>query len=595
MKSLDEIKAFYQSATVDTNPAQDRAILTDALQAGQLQTQKRTAHAKRSLWRAITTSRMAKLTAAGILVAAAILGVRNFNGTVVRAVEFAEITKAMEQVPWMRVTPSESSVADESVEVEQWFGFESKVQACKWATGDAVFESVKEQRRFAYNLERNTIIVTYLEDTSLDLDSPMLWLDSWHKILEKQGAKVTARMGNYQGYRVQIQEISQSTRGEQDNVTLYIDPDTKRLYGGRVVRVDTAGKVTVDAHLDFDYPLAGPGSIYDLGVPRDAKIVSNMPGRNVRSMRERCRQTWGETSRECGVMERYWQTRDAATREYIAVITHNTAVNITDAVNMIDVDYKSGRKHRQERHSVFDAGQTFTGANDESWKISEQRLGTTFESMLAWSQGRRAESGKFWMTIHLYDGQYDGSIRRDRETGWGRRTKHYRPEGSLGPEIALGDLAWPQIHGGAQIIQDEYATQHKLICFERLQQGLVHRGTVNHPGRFLYYLDPAWGYLCRRKVTEWRPNAQWQKDKDWLVGVDPEKIRDGSITVTDITEASQAPNGHWYPKVIVEQQSGIRPDYKDVPLMIDRVKRIYLDLSPEFSDGIFDIDRLPKP
>jgi hypothetical protein len=109
----------------------------------------------------------------------------------------------------------------------------------------------------------------------------------------------------------------------------------------------------------------------------------------------------------------------------------------------------------------------------------------------------------------------------------------------------------------------------------------------------VYYLDPQKDYICRRKITEWRPDAEWQKNKSWLDGMEPDKIRNGSIAVHDITEIIQAPNGHWYPRVIVERQSGIRKDYKEVELKVRTVKRIYLQTDPEFPDDVFSAEKLP--
>jgi len=539
------------------------------------------------LGRRIMRSRMTKLAAAVIVVAATILSVHSFNGTPVKAVEFSEITRAMEQVPWMHMTQS-GFQDDGSLPSEAWFGFESKVQAAKDATGYVRFESVKDHKCYDYSRSSNIITMIYLEEASMNLTSSTLWLESLYKALEEKGARTTfVRVGNYQGRRVQIQELSRSDRDEQENVTLYIDPKTKRLLAGKGTRVDATGKVTMAMNLDFDYPPTGPQSIYDLGVPRDAKIVSNMPGWNVHSARERYRQAWGETSKEYSVMERYWQARDEATREYLAVIAHNTAVNITDAMNMVDVDYKSGARHRQERHSVFEAGQTLS---NEVWAKSKQQLGDTFESLLAWSRDHNAGRGR--IGVYLYDGQYDCSVTREHDT-WGRPTKHYHPEGSIAPEIALGNLAWPEVFPPARIIEDDYATEHGLICFERLQQGHIYNGRISLPGRLLYYLDPAHSYLCHRKVTEWRPDADWQKDKDWLNGIDPAKIEKGSITIQEITEVFEAPNGHWYPALIIESQTAIRENYRQVPPKTNAVRRVHLSLSPDFPDGIFDIDKLP--
>ncbi|MCX5643655.1 MAG: hypothetical protein NTZ17_03065 [Phycisphaerae bacterium] len=111
------------------------------------------------------------------------------------------------------------------------------------------------------------------------------------------------------------------------------------------------------------------------------------------------------------------------------------------------------------------------------------------------------------------------------------------------------------------------------------------------PVRFLYYLDPARGYLCRRQVMEQRRDASWQKDKNWLAGVDPKKVPQDSTTVTDIPEVAQAPNGHWYPQTIIQSESGFSRDKK--PVKETRITQVYLQVPPQFPDGIFDVDKLP--
>ncbi len=51
-------------------------------------------------------SRVTRLAAAVLVLAAAVLAVHYFNGTTVKAVEFSEIAKAMGEVPWMHVSSS---------------------------------------------------------------------------------------------------------------------------------------------------------------------------------------------------------------------------------------------------------------------------------------------------------------------------------------------------------------------------------------------------------------------------------------------------------------------------------------------------------
>ena len=580
MKTVRDVKALFRNAALTTRSAADQAVLADALQAGGLTSQKRPTRNRRTIWRFLVESRATKLTAAAVLIAAAVLAVRYFDGTTVKAVEFAEIAKALREVPWMH-TSAVAAGPNVTGTMEQWIGFEAKVEGSKMPDGKVNFRRLQEHESSEYDPQSNTITLSYAQenDFSPQMSSPALIVESMQKMLKEHGAQIVARMGEHRGRKVQVQEISlaQHFRGIALYTTrLYVDPQSKLLRAMESRAVDGNDAPISTAQAVYDYPATGPRDIYDLGVPRDAEIVNKMPANDLRS-----------------VLERYRQIREDATREYIAVIAHNTSVNSTDVINMVDVDYKSGRKHRWERHSVFDQGQGFRDPQDPAWAISKQRIGETFESMLAWSRAQLTRPGKTWIDIQLYDGEYDGSAHKDPRDGWGTLRRHYNPDGD-GPLNALGDLAWPRILPGAQMIEDKYAAEHRLICLERLQQGHLYEGTVTLPGRFLYYLDPARDYLCLRMSTEWRPDAEWQQDKDWLTGVDPSQGRDGSIIVEDITEAFRAPNGHWYPKSIMERQSGIRKDYRQVPLQDNWSKRIYLNLSPEFPEGIFDIEQLPS-
>jgi anti-sigma factor RsiW len=529
------------------------------------------ARARVAIWRAIMRKRPVRLAAAAVIVAALLISLSHFNGTVVKAVEFEEITQAMQQVPWLHARGAGFERQIGGV-AEQWIGFASKIHAGKWANGKVSFASEKDHKQFVYDPNSNTITVRYLEASAIDLTSPATLLTSMHKLLAEQGAQVSVRRGSYQGRKVQVQDITLSNvggHGESQALTLYVDPESKLLYGAKIEAVDAAGKVVMAGTITFDYPSSGPQSIYDLGVPRDARIGGDGT------------QTGFQT-----LLEQYRRMRAEATNEYIAIITHAANDGI---VTRLDVDYRSGRKHRLERHSVFHSGEVL----DRLWPQYKEQLGNTFDSLLSWTR-RHYDDPRAGVSIYLYDGGYYCSTRQNGENGWSKQDKLYLPGGDPAPSISLVDVAWPRIVSTARIIEDDYARQNGLICIESLSQGHVDpREWASLPGRFLSYLDPSWDYLCRRRVTERRPDADWQQDKDWLAGVDPNKVRDSSITVDEITEAFQAPNGHWYPKVVVERSGGIREDDRHTPLRTSTTKRIYPNLSLEFPEGIFDIDKLP--
>ncbi|MCK5272291.1 MAG: hypothetical protein KAJ52_06925 [Sedimentisphaerales bacterium] len=553
----------------------DKRILGDILEELKEKTKSKPADTKPNIWRIIMKSRITQLTTAAVIIIAVIIGINQLGGPVdITTIAFADITEAMNNVPWMHTS---SRGFDHRVKgvVELWVGFETKINAVKDFNGEIRFWNVKEHKQYKYDPDTQTITIDYAYEDKMPLtmSSPVSLLESMHKMFKEQGAEIITKRGEYNGQNVQIQEISLSSVGQNAGSNIlrfYIQSNSKLLLAAQVKGTDSNGNIVVDGETTFDYPQTGPADIYDLGAPRDARIIDKLPKKDYQA-----------------IWDIYRHSRTNATKQYIAVITR---VSLGDFIDTVDVDYKLGRKHRLEGHAVFNQGEGI----DKAWPEHKKQLGDSFESLLEWSRVHYDKKGH--ISISLYDGEYYCSISNDDKGNWGELRKHYKSNFSSVSNMPcshLGWLAWPIIGKKGHIIKDDYARENNLICIERLQQGSIYRGRVNLPGRFLYYLDPQKDYICRRHVTEWRPNAQWQEDKGWLTDVEPEKIRDGSITNMDITEFIEAPNGYWYPRIIVEKQTGVRKDYQDVPLKVNTIKTVYLRTDPEFPEDIFDVTKLP--
>ncbi|MBC8379790.1 MAG: hypothetical protein H8E62_11525 [Planctomycetes bacterium] len=571
MKPADSIKNLFENSNITVGHEVDNKILNKATSALPQQARQ----TDRNIWSIMMHNRMTKSIAAAIIIIAALTITYHFTGSIDGAsIAFADVIEAMKDVSWMHQT-SKGFEGNITGTAEQWIGFESKIHAGKWANGKASFWDINGHRRYEYDPEKGNITIDYTRenDFPLNLSSPTILLESMHKMFIEQGAEIITKSAKYDGQTVQLQEISLSLEGQtshSQSLRLYIQPRTKLLLAAHATGKDIDGNVIMDGEINFSYPQAGPADIYALGVPQDAPIISNLPDNDYLA-------TW----------EQYQHNREIALNNYIAIITHEDQ-SLNGAVTMIDIDYKSNRKHRLERHSVFNTGEIF----DEFWPEYKKQLGDSFESLLKWTQNHYDTNGS--ISIYLYDGGYNVSARRNNGR-WSDLRKHYSPDWASFPNITLGDVAWPSTYGKTgKIIEDDFSKEHNYICVERLQPGSIHNEMVSPPGRFLYYLDSAKNYMCIRYVIEWNPEAEWQEDKHWLDGIPSEKIRDGSMTVTDITETVLAENGIWYPKTIVEQQTGICKDYKDKPLKPTYFRKIYIHTNPEFPDYIFDIKSLPK-
>jgi hypothetical protein len=568
MRPAEKIENLIQNLNNQTRPELDEKIL-DACYT-ELNTQQSSTPAKGpTIWSILMKNPITKY-AATLFVITGLLCTFLLSNFTPQAIAFQDVIKAMENVSWMHQT-SRGFEGNISGTAEQWIGFKSKVHAGKWANGKASYWDIKNHRKYEYDPEKESITIDYTQenDFPLNLSSPTMLLESMHKVLIEQGAEIVTTSAEYIGQIVQLQEILLSIQGQSQVLQLYIHPKSKLLLAAHVTGKDKDGNIMMDGEINFSYPPTGPSDIYALGVPRETPIISNLPNEDYLT-----------------VWEQYRHNREMALNDYIAIITHEDQ-SLNGVVTMVDIDYKSNKKHRLERHSVFNAGEIY----DKFWPEYQKQLGDSFESLLIWTQDHYNTNGS--ISIYLYDGDYNTSISRT-DGQWSDLRKHYSPDWASFPNITLGDIAWPVIDRRGAIVEDEFAKENNYICIERLQQGSIYNGEVQLPGRFLYYLNPQKNCMCVRKIREWNPEAEWQEDKNWLDGIAPEKIRDGSLTMEDVTETVQAENGNWYPSVIEEYQSGIRKDYKESPLKIARIKTVYIQSNPEFPEGVFDIKSLPK-
>ena len=571
MKPIDEVRALLKNAGLRTSAARDEKVLADALHAGGLNRDNRLARREPSIWRTIMKSRTTKLASAAVIVAAIIISLSHFNEPVVKAVEFSEISKAMEQVPWMHMTGSAQERGITGVG-EQWIGFDAKVVADTVPNSKVTFCCYKEHEKAEYDPNSRTITLNYVreEEFSPQMSSAIQMMESMYQVLKDKGAEIVTKTGDYRGRKVQVQEISVSLPEQglqQCSIVLYIDPQTKLLQGYEEKAVKPDGAV-FSSTCGCDYPKAGPRDIYDLGVPRNARVVDNKPAPDFSK-----------------VLEEYNRRRtDGIMKEYEAIIVN---ADENGVVKWLDVDYKSGSKTRYESHSVFRQDESPT----RLWPQYRERLGNTFESMLAWTRQRYddpRQGGRF--KIELDDGKNCYQIARSESGTWGKPAQFPTHNGfSFFPSLGR-----PAIRPTAHIIEDDYSRRNKLICIEEVSQGRVAgsggQGSVSLPSRNLCYLDPAHDYLCYRHVAEERKDAAWQENKNWLDGVDPNRVPAGSINIREITATFQAENGHYYPRTIVSKWTGL---FSWTTTEETTICTVYLKIPPTFPEGIFDPNKLP--
>lgn len=129
MKSIEDVKKFYQNAAMETNPKRDEIFLKKLLVAHEIQMNTDSAAVEPNIRRIIMKSPITKFAAAGVIITAVTLGLFEFSGTGnTSSVAWGQILEKTEQIP--------AVVFDMTVEIEQPGGENLVLPSRYYVAGD---------------------------------------------------------------------------------------------------------------------------------------------------------------------------------------------------------------------------------------------------------------------------------------------------------------------------------------------------------------------------------------------------------------------------------------------------------------------------
>jgi hypothetical protein len=343
------------------------------------------------------------------------------------------------------------------------------------------------------------------------------------------------------------------------------------------------GELRTDSKAIFDYPENGPKDIYELGVPKSAKILDYSP-----------------TPELLEVMEAYRFHRDNAPARYIVIVVYanEQIASETFVIDGLETFYFDGINRRRLEVLRFDA-------------VSQQKFsaqcGDSFDSLLKWQRDQGKPEFRMWMDeISMYDGRYRYSQQRSSSKTWSRLKKVYVP--SDGYRLPMGDLifwrdtlselGWPNsllhgVHGRGRtsIVENDHSRNNNLVCVEVLYDEFRRDNKVIEPAKKrLYYLNPQREYICERQEIQPQPGIA-QSPEAWIDKVGAMRAFDGLFSVGEVVEYGRSDLHQWFPKRILMRFRWENPDQT----IEERKKMIivYLNTNPEFPDRIFDPNNLP--
>ncbi|MHC4498027.1 MAG: ankyrin repeat domain-containing protein [Planctomycetota bacterium] len=399
---------------------------------------------------AILNSRITKLAAAAVIIAAAITGLHYLPGPVgFTAPAFGEVIENMQQMKWIYFFKED--VQEGTIREQVWASPELQILAGTGTKGWVAFVDCKGKREYIYSPQQGEIEVSYLEEDvggmyRVYVFSRLGLMDEIIRMHEKEDAYITKQKATYNGRDAIVYRFEIGLSADVAEISNWVvDAQTHLPIINEVVRVTSGGQLQRSHRFAFDYPQSGPQDIYDLGVPEDVNVIDKTPSEAVEE-----------------VLRAYQESSKSTVKRYIAVIKQWDQPRY--------IEYCDGLRKRVERYALAVGVSDWSDERD----FYQEQMGNTFDSVFHWLKNTEVMSCVF---IELHDGicyyEIDAGDMRDGEGP--RRDREYSLTGRF---VQLG---WPQIRFEGEVTEDDHSREHGLIC-------------VNGA-----YIDPNRDYICRKR------------------------------------------------------------------------------------------------
>lgn len=485
MKSLDEIKAFYKDATIDTDPARDRAVLNDALRAGQLQTQKRAAHTEPRIWRLIMKSRTGQLTTAIVIVVAFLVILwqsgGSLNGT---TVAWGDLREAFLGCSWVHLKYDNGA--------EHWYDLQTGDHLFKDWDGRCVAIDYAANLRHVYDPirpghTREDRPASYPNDVIPPWEPTTAWetiVGPWEKMARQGGSghwEVEMRADEKEGLqRVRFDCYLNDAAGRRLLIRrIWMDPETRLplKVWKRLQLADRNDQQRESITGTFDFPDHGPQSLYDLGVARELPVVKHHDKTPLSSVQ--------------AVMKAGKDALGRFPARYRAIVWDN------ERTSEVDVIWRDGERIRHDRY--FNLPPTRTPQHHLS-------LPATACEVLSWAQTQPS------ISTNMFDGQreYTRSYLHPEVSNSRDRVRVTRADsGFLLPTSSKPiEQQWPYANrdpASFELISDAPEELRSYIGL-RVNSGDIRREM---------YLDPEHDYICVRWIWWKRRAGQWEQEREY--------------------------------------------------------------------------------
>ncbi len=480
--------------------------------------------------------------------------------------ELMEAAQNSQAAQWLHVTGTAGGQ-----EVEGWGSLRPFRTFVK--RGDQVEAADAEaHREYKYDPATNTLTVLYLAEAPemLQASSFLAAMLTQLERAEQEGLiEITKRHVLVDGRKYEVYTVTLNNE-EAMEATLTVDSSTQRLVRIESQACPPGGCGPME--LAFDYPDSGPADIYALGVPRDAKVVENLPTTDLLQLHERVE-----------------QARSSFAPSYRAIIWrgHASRNGTSYELSQLVVVYKKNGRYRMEwgrepvalalpggrgLEELLERLPADDGAALEKWAEQVAPRDVYFNENSIRSKGVRVSLSP------------EGELQRDTTQG-------------VAGGNTVEDLTWSSaIHKtGEKVFPGKEGQFGHLLGTGYDTQGRVDNREISwFPSRIRRFWNPARDYAREEMEQLEDANAAWQEDRDWMKGADPDltkrrwlcdldEMKDYRGTRTSrIAEYGQTPEGQWYAKRIVhESTSNLRAASPQIVV-------VHLDTEVDIPDELLD-------
>ncbi len=535
MKPTEKIEKSIRQLQDRTGAELDARTLTDACQVLAKKQQTQPASAKPNIWGIVMRNRTIRIATAAAVIIGVLLGIQHFTGSVDgTSTAFAQMAEAMKKMRWMHgiaeLTWPEEDKYRKNGRSESWQSFELGIYISILPNGQISFFDHNKKEVRIYDPEKNQITVSY-------------------KGTENE---VVAGAGSPQ------EVVEKMVKILSDNEGATVDRRMEKRDGKEVEIIKVS--VPRGEGLEEWINIVDPKTHLPLGMKlqghmEDGKFVEIMDGKFDYPETGPTNIYQAGAPRDAKIInelptpeaEDLLETCRKKRANFLSYISIVSVGNSHIEVSYIDGDVSQpARQYKTATYSYL-----YTGKIEHVVKQAENG----FDSLLEWIQ---SSSDVGLLRIDLWDGKKGHVV--DNING----VLSYKREREPGSCRNVGGYAWPYYRPGGKIVQDDYSIDNNLICLRAY--------------RSLFYFDPKHDYVClRRKYT--------QQDEDEA----------GAYRfIRETTGLAQTGKGFWYPRSSDWIQVNLDADGKEISRQVNVTDHIWIKVTSQFPEGIFDRDALPK-